>query len=118
MITNLAPLRSFLAVVRHGGMSRAARRLSYSRSTVSLHVRQLEKQLQVRLINRSNTDELLTREGAALVPEVERSQEAIGNLEDKAAELAAENAAAEARESEDAASDDRDQDDTDPEVVA
>lgn len=49
-ITHLA---TFLAVVQYGSMTTAAIALTYSLSTVSAHVTQLERQLRARLLRRS-----------------------------------------------------------------
>jgi DNA-binding transcriptional LysR family regulator len=45
-------LASFVAVVEHGSVSAAARRLKYSPSSVSEHVSSLERNLGSRLVRR------------------------------------------------------------------
>ena len=48
----LDQLKTFTKVIRHGSFSAAAERLQLSQPAVSLQVRQLEKRLGVRLIER------------------------------------------------------------------
>ncbi|HEY5784082.1 MAG TPA: LysR family transcriptional regulator [Microlunatus sp.] len=45
-------LRTFIAVVEHGGFRRAASKLHFSQPTVTAHVRELERSLGVRLFER------------------------------------------------------------------
>lgn len=73
-------LKYFLAVARHGGLSRAALQLNTSASTVSRHIGALEKRLGMRLFVRLSTGYLLTDAGSELfdrVAEVERSTQAV-----------------------------------------
>ncbi len=73
-------LKYFLAVARHGGLSRAALQLGTSASTVSRHIGSLEKRLHMRLFVRLSTGYLLTDAGSELfdrVAEVERSTQAV-----------------------------------------
>ncbi|RZI85744.1 MAG: LysR family transcriptional regulator [Rubrivivax sp.] len=73
-------LKYFLAVARHGGLSKAALQLNTSASTVSRHIGALEGRLQVRLFVRLSTGYLLTDAGSELfdrVAEVERSTHAV-----------------------------------------
>ncbi|CAH0348162.1 LysR family transcriptional regulator [Aquabacterium sp. CECT 9606] len=73
-------LKYFLAVARHGGLSRAALQLGTSASTVSRHIGALEKRLNMRLFVRLSTGYLLTDAGSELfdrVAEVERSTQAV-----------------------------------------
>ncbi len=62
----LDPLLTFVEVVRAGSFSSAAMRLGMPRSTVSLHVRNLETSLGVRLLKRSTRSLSLTDEGRKL----------------------------------------------------
>jgi len=59
-------LNTFAEVVRAGGFSAAARSMDLPRSTVSLHVRQLELLLNARLLKRSTRSISLTEEGTRL----------------------------------------------------
>ncbi|MGH6648457.1 LysR family transcriptional regulator [Aquabacterium sp.] len=82
-------LKYFLAVARHGGLSRAALQLSTSASTVSRHIGALEKRLNMRLFVRLSTGYLLTDAGSELfdrVAEVERSTQAVERRSSVAAE--------------------------------
>lgn len=49
---SITHLTTFVAVVQYGSMSAAAIALTYSLSTVSTHVTQLERQLRTRLLER------------------------------------------------------------------
>ncbi|WP_417711838.1 LysR family transcriptional regulator [Roseibium aggregatum] len=62
----LDPLLTFIEVVRAGSFSAAAERLAMPRSTVSLHVRNLEASLGTRLLKRSTRSLSLTDEGRQL----------------------------------------------------
>lgn len=65
-MTKLDPLLTFVEVVRAGSFSLAAERLGMPRSTVSLHVRNLEASLGIRLLKRSTRSLSLTDEGRQL----------------------------------------------------
>nr|WP_230203253.1 LysR family transcriptional regulator [Parafrankia discariae] len=56
-------MRSFVRVAEEGSFSRAARRLNLSGSLVSRHVAELEKQLDIRLVNRTARAVTLTAAG-------------------------------------------------------
>ncbi|WP_018157992.1 helix-turn-helix domain-containing protein [Demetria terragena] len=88
MLTNLQTLRSFVTLVRAGSIHRAARRLHYSPSTVRAHVRDLEHQLRVTLVDRKRPDQLLTPEAEELAPKMFRAVESIAALEEHAASTA------------------------------
>jgi DNA-binding transcriptional LysR family regulator len=64
---NLDYLRTFVAVVEHGGFSAAATRLGLTQPAVSLQIRQLEKRLGVRLIERVGRGTRPTPAGAELL---------------------------------------------------
>ena len=63
---NLDYLRTFLDVIEFGSFSAAAERLNLSQPAVSLQIRQLEKRLGVRLIERVGRKARPTAAGAAL----------------------------------------------------
>ena len=63
----LRQLRAFLAVARHGSFSRAANEVRLSQSAVSLSVRQLERELGLKLLDRTTRQVQLTSVGATLV---------------------------------------------------
>jgi molybdate transport repressor ModE-like protein len=60
-------IHSFLAVVRAGGITAAARRLGLAKSAVSKHVSQLEAVVGVKLLERSSRRVSLTRAGEHLL---------------------------------------------------
>ncbi|MER7849325.1 LysR substrate-binding domain-containing protein [Kitasatospora sp. NPDC096077] len=60
-------LRSFLAVARTGGFTRAAERLGLRQSTVSQHVRRLEEAAGRQLLLRDTHSVRLTGEGEAMI---------------------------------------------------
>jgi DNA-binding transcriptional LysR family regulator len=60
---NLDQIRAFLAVVRQGGVRRAAQALNLSQPAVTTRVRRLEESLSRRLFDRSGAALVLTREG-------------------------------------------------------
>lgn len=66
MSLNLAHLRAFAAVAEHGGFSRAAIRLRVSQPAVSKAVRELERRLDIALVDRSGRRPRLTEAGLAL----------------------------------------------------
>ena len=64
---NLRQLRSFVAIAETGTLSAAADAVGLSHSAVSLHVKALEEELCVPLIDRSRRPPVLTDRGTALV---------------------------------------------------
>jgi DNA-binding transcriptional LysR family regulator len=84
MLTNLPALVSLLTVVREGGVGPAAACLHYSPSTVRMHVRLVEQQLGVRLLNRGDSGALLTTAGQALLPAMVAVVRAVARLEEQA----------------------------------
>ncbi len=62
----LKPLRAFCQAARLGSISRAAEALFLSQPAVTLQLQALERELHVRLFERSGRRLTLTREGAAL----------------------------------------------------
>ena len=80
----------FNQVVRHGGFSSAARILGLSRAVVSYHVKRLEKELNVKLLNRTTRSISLTNVGKQyyescklIAAEAETANLNIENLRDK-----------------------------------
>lgn len=64
--------KAFLKVVELGSFSQAARALSYSQPAISHMVASVENTLGVRLLNRTNGVCVLTDEGRALLPTIEK----------------------------------------------
>ncbi len=61
----LREIETFLAIVQCGTFSRAAERLGYSQSAVTVQIRQLEGELGVRLFDRVPRGAVLTEQGRA-----------------------------------------------------
>src|SRR5262245_656673 len=72
MGVDLHQLRIFVAVARLGNFTRAAERLGLSQPSLSLHIRQLEQDLGVRLFDRSTRSVALTPAGEDFLPTAER----------------------------------------------
>ncbi len=72
-MTDLQPLRAFVAVARAGSVSRAAEDLHLSQPAVSLQLKALSDQTRLTLFNRKARGLELTRDGAALLPQAERA---------------------------------------------
>ena len=66
-------LRTFLAVARHGHLTRAAEQLHLTQPAVSKQIKALEQELGVLLFERQPTGMVLTREGRVLFPLAERT---------------------------------------------
>lgn len=84
-------MRSFVTVAQLGSFSGAARALSSSGSLVSRHVADLERQLGVRLVNRTARSVSLTEPGlryadfaARILKEIEAEDASIAHLHDRA----------------------------------
>lgn len=56
-------LISFVSIVQHGSFSKAARKLGYSQAAITIQVRNLEKELGVRLLDRFRKKVSLTNSG-------------------------------------------------------
>ncbi|MEA1852260.1 LysR family transcriptional regulator [Cytobacillus sp. FSL W7-1323] len=56
-------VKTFCAVVKYGGFSKAARELDYAQSTVTTHIKALENDLQSPLFDRLGKKVLLTKSG-------------------------------------------------------
>lgn len=65
---DLEKLETFLTVAKHGGFRGAAMHRGLSQSTLTQHIKQLERSLNTVLIDRSNAVSKLTTEGQALLP--------------------------------------------------
>jgi DNA-binding transcriptional LysR family regulator len=76
-------LRIFLAVVRAGRASTAARALGIEHTTVSRRLAALEEQLGARLFYRTARGYLLTPQGEAIVRDAETAERAAGAVRDR-----------------------------------
>jgi DNA-binding transcriptional LysR family regulator len=81
MIHNLPALRTFAQVVAGGSLSAASREMDLSLAVVSKRLTQLEKELGVRLLQRTTRKQVLTEEGALLYAEVARILAAVDQAE-------------------------------------
>jgi DNA-binding transcriptional LysR family regulator len=70
---DLEQLRTFVAVVRHGGFTKASSALNVSQSTVSAHVKALETEAGARLLDRDRKQLKPTREGELVLRYAERA---------------------------------------------
>ena len=70
-------IRTFLAVVDAGGVSAAARSLNLTQPAVSQQLRELERALRVRLLDRAGGRSVPTAAGAALLEPARRARAAI-----------------------------------------
>ncbi|NMU18789.1 LysR family transcriptional regulator, partial [Vibrio parahaemolyticus] len=63
----ISSLTWFAHVARHRSFTKAASEMGVTRAALSQHVKGLEKQLQVRLLNRTTRNMSLTEEGQRLL---------------------------------------------------
>jgi len=82
-------LGHFLAVAEEGHFGRAAARLGISQPPLTAQIQALEKELGVRLLERSGKGARPTREGEALLPLARRMAEDAGQIEALARDLRA-----------------------------
>jgi DNA-binding transcriptional LysR family regulator len=78
---NWDDLRFVLALSRAGSLARAARALGVDHTTVGRRIEVVEGSLGVRLFTRTTTGYVLTAEAEALLPDIERVEEAALALE-------------------------------------
>ncbi len=74
---NLDHLAAFAAVVEEGGFSAAAERLNLTQPAVSFQIRQLERRLGLRLLERVGRRTRPTAAGRELLPHIARIDEAV-----------------------------------------
>lgn len=80
MALSFKQLRAFCAVAELGSFSAAAQRLSATQSALSAMIKQLEKELQVTLIDRSTRRATLSIVGADFLPHASRVLEALDTV--------------------------------------
>ena len=85
---NWDDVRIFLAVARKGSLTASGNELGMSASTVSRHVDELEARLGLRLFLRSQTGYLPSDAGLAILPDAERAEGAMDDVQRKAPGLA------------------------------
>lgn len=76
-------IRVFLAVARHNRLSKAGKHLALDTSTVGRHIDQLEKDLSIRLFDRSPQGYALTAEGIRLLPFAEAMENTAIHITDQ-----------------------------------
>src|SRR5271155_2936066 len=81
----LRQLSHFVAVAEEGSFTRAARRLNYVQSALSVSVQALERELGVRLFERTTHRVTLTGPGAEILPAARRTLTAAEETRDIAA---------------------------------
>ena len=67
---DLKNLYTFYMITREGGFSEAAKKLNYTQATITFHVGQLEKELDVKLFERIGRRMVLSQAGVQLIPYV------------------------------------------------
>ncbi|EPR5524331.1 LysR family transcriptional regulator [Vibrio parahaemolyticus] len=82
----ISSLTWFAHVARHRSFTKAASEMGVTRAALSQHVKGLEKQLQVRLLNRTTRNMSLTEEGQRLLdtlhPSLTNIEQALNSLND------------------------------------
>jgi len=81
---DLRQLECFVAVGEELSFAQAGKRLLFTTSNVSQHVRQLERELGVVLLDRTTRRVSLTPAGASLLPRARRALSAVENLREAA----------------------------------
>ena len=84
---NLDYLRTYLEVIKAGSFSEVARKLSISQPTVSFQIQKLERDLSVRLIDRSKKKIIMTEAGKRLLRFAEFVEEERARLLDDVEQL-------------------------------
>lgn len=82
----LYQLRAFIAVARHGSLTKAAERLYLSVPAVSAQIKALEDELSLQLFERTSKGMFATEVGRKLLDEAEQTLNAAGRMKSVAAE--------------------------------
>ncbi|WP_375192222.1 LysR family transcriptional regulator [Marinobacter sp.] len=83
----LQTLKAFVTVAREGSVSRAAGRLHLTQPAVSLKLKQLQDELELKLFQRKPQGLVLTPDGQALLPVAEKALAALAAFEQSARAL-------------------------------
>lgn len=78
---DLKVLYTFYTIAKEGSFSKAAKKLSYTKSTITVHVGQLETELGTQLFERIGRRMVLTKAGVQLIPYVEEVFDALRRME-------------------------------------
>jgi DNA-binding transcriptional LysR family regulator len=84
---DIRQLEQFVAVAEERSFTRAARRLSYVQSALSVSIQSLERELGVRLFDRTTHRVVLTDAGEALLPSARQTLASVEQTRDVAAAL-------------------------------
>jgi DNA-binding transcriptional LysR family regulator len=84
---DLLNLKAFAAVAREGTVSKAAETLHLTQPAVSLQLKAMQERLNLQLFARSGRGLLLTRDGAALLPQAEKVLQALSDFGQSASRL-------------------------------
>ena len=84
---DLKNLLTFKTVVTQGSFSKAAEALSYTQSTITFQMQQLEQELRTRLFEKIGRKMVLTQVGRQLIPYVDEVLSAVEKLSDFDASL-------------------------------
>ena len=77
---DLKYLRTFRTIVTEGGFNKAAEKLSYTQSTITFQIGQLEQELSVALFEKIGRRMVLTKAGEQLVPYVDEILQSVDKL--------------------------------------
>lgn len=88
MSVTLRQLRAFLEVARHGSFTAAAQNLHVTQSALSVMIRELERELRVRLFDRTTRRVQLTAAGEEFHPLAEKTLEDLEHAVARSRELA------------------------------
>src|SRR5260370_11410378 len=84
---DIRQLEQFVAIAEERSFTRAARRLSYVQSALSVSIQSLERELGVRLFDRTTHRVALTDAGEALLPSAHQTLASVEQTRDVAAAL-------------------------------
>ncbi len=84
---DLLSLKAFATVAREGTVSKAAQVLNLTQPAVSLQLKALQERLKLQLFERSGRGLILTRDGAALLPQAEKVLSALRDFGQSASSL-------------------------------
>lgn len=85
---NIRHLQTFREIVREGSFSEAAKKLSYTQSTITFHVESLEQEIGVALFEKVGRRMVLTRAGEELIPYVDEVLASVEKVKNFRSDLA------------------------------
>jgi DNA-binding transcriptional LysR family regulator len=84
---DLLSLKAFVTVAREGSVSQAASTLHLTQPAVSLQLKAMQERLKLQLFARSGRGLVLTRDGAALLPQAEKVLQALSDFGQSASSM-------------------------------